>query len=110
MERCKSYFESMEYERVSINLPPEDINLLKSFHDNLSEAARIAFRKLRGQNKREELMKTLQIISFGILILGMSTLILPVTIFWIFFLFLGIGFTLVGIINLFIIARKKVAV
>ena len=95
-----------ELERVNIKLTNSDIVFLKKYNKNLSEAMRIAIKKLRTQKIRETIVENIQIITGGIIILGISSVLPTDSTGGIIFMGIGSLLSIFGIFNLSVLVLK----
>jgi len=87
----------------------DDYNYVDSLHnDNFHEAIRIVIKKSKKSDTQSMMVNYMQFIVFGIITLGIGSILNPNTSVSVFFFILGAGLVFFGIYNLFgIITRIR---
>lgn len=86
----------------------DDYEYLKSVHNNLHEAIRIVIRLSKSNQNKPIIFQYIQFTTFGIITLGISSMLPVSSNYSIFFFVIGCCLIFFGILNLTNIAIKKI--
>ena len=92
----------------TVYFPVDDYNFISSLHnDNFNEGLRIALRRARKNTRETMVIQYMQFVIFGIITLGIGSILNPNTSVSVFFLIMGFGLVIFGIYNIAMIVKRK---